>query len=150
MVLAAAGAGSCLLLIASWAGRAFTPESGLEADVLWGLSGAGAAGLVLVSFGSGAVRRLLERRPVQWLGRVSFSLYLVQAPVLATIAFAAGDDRWPLIAAVGIPATLLSRVVVPPGRRASEPPLREMARTTDCSPESALDEHRDDGCRPGP
>jgi peptidoglycan/LPS O-acetylase OafA/YrhL len=43
-----------------------------------------------------------------WLGKISFSLYLVQAPVIATLAFGLGDRWWPLIAALGIPACLLA------------------------------------------
>jgi peptidoglycan/LPS O-acetylase OafA/YrhL len=104
---AAMSSASCLLLVASWAGRSLAPEPTALADALWGLSGAGAAGLVVVAIGSGVGRRMLEARPAQWLGKVSFSLYLVQAPLLATIAFAAGDRQWPLIAAIGIPSSLL-------------------------------------------
>lgn len=97
---------SALLLVASWAGRAVGASGRLEENVLWGVSGTGAAGLVIVAVGSPLAQRLLQTRPVQWLGRVSFSLYLVQAPLLATIAFGLGDRNWPIVVALGVPVCI--------------------------------------------
>ena len=101
----ALGAASGTLLIASWLGRPI--EGSIGADVLWGLAGVGAAGLVVVAVGSRTADRALSSAVPRWLGKISFSLYLVQAPLIGTLAFALGDAQWKLIAAIAIPASLL-------------------------------------------
>lgn len=95
---------SLALLIASWLARPLETSTG--ANLLWGLAGVGAAGLVLVVIGSPLAGRMLSAAVPRWLGKVSFSLYLVQAPLIATLAFALGDDHWPLVAGIGIPLCL--------------------------------------------
>ncbi len=102
---AALGAASGLLLVASWLGRPV--EGAIGAEVLWGLAGVGAAGIVVVVIGSPTAERALSSRVPRWLGGISFSLYLVQAPLIGTLAFALGDEHWKLVAAIGIPASLL-------------------------------------------
>ena len=74
--------------------------------------------------GAGAVL-LLGRRPVQFVGRISYSLYLVHWPILILVAAAAGPyvdlTLWQtvVLAALSIPvAWLLHRLVEEPGRRA--------------------------------
>ncbi len=54
------------------------------------LVAAGAAGLVAVGLTPGAFAQLLDTRPLQLLGRRSFSLYLVHEPLLVAAAFALG------------------------------------------------------------
>jgi peptidoglycan/LPS O-acetylase OafA/YrhL len=44
---------------------------------------------------------------MRWLGKVSFSLYLVHVPVLATLAFSWGDENWPLVLLAGMPLSVL-------------------------------------------
>ena len=102
--LALAGA-SAALLIGSWLARPL--EGAIMAEVLWGLSSLGAAGLVVVAIGSPGAGRALSAPVPRWLGRMSFSLYLVQAPLIGTLAFALGDAQWKLIAAIAIPGSLL-------------------------------------------
>ncbi|GAA4192155.1 acyltransferase [Microbacterium oryzae] len=97
---------SALVLIASWWTRPLIPRSSLLGDALWGLAGAGAAGLILVAICSPVADRAMQARPLRWLGDVSFSLYLVHAPILATLAFAWGDDQWVLVGLVGVPLSL--------------------------------------------
>jgi len=99
--------GSALLLVASWISRPVVESSSAFGQALWGLSGVGAAGLIVVAIGSPLARRLLEVQPILWLGTVSFSLYLVHAPILATLAFLFGDELWWLVGIVGIPLSLL-------------------------------------------
>lgn len=101
------GGGSALLLIASWLARPFAPPRTLVSEVLWGLAGLGALGLVLVAICSPALEQLLSTRVPQWVGRVSFSLYLVHVPVLATIAYALGDRSWWIVGLIGVPASLV-------------------------------------------
>ncbi|GAA4780315.1 acyltransferase family protein [Microbacterium gilvum] len=121
---AAATAASALVLIAAWWTRPFVPRSTPLGDALWGLAGAGAAGLILVAIGSPLASRALSSPPLRWLGEISFSLYLVHAPLLATLAFAWGDAHWMAVAAVGVPASLalawaFFRVVERPAHRAA-------------------------------
>lgn len=72
-----------------------------------GVAVLGCALLVLLAVYAGWVRRGLEWRPVQWLGRVSFSLYLVHVPVIVTIAYLVGPERWQLFMPLGLPISLL-------------------------------------------
>jgi peptidoglycan/LPS O-acetylase OafA/YrhL len=44
--------------------------------------------ILLVRDGGGAFARWLRSRPLQWLGRVSYSLYLVHVPVAVALAHA--------------------------------------------------------------
>ncbi|MDQ4212592.1 acyltransferase [Microbacterium capsulatum] len=75
-------------------------------DLLWALSGVGAALLVLLAIAWPGGRRPLEARPMQWLGRVSFSLYLVHAPILATLGYLLGAERWWLACLIGVPLSI--------------------------------------------
>lgn len=119
----ALGVASGLLLIASWLGRPI--EGALGSEVLWGLAGVGAAGIVVVVIGSPTAERALSSRVPRWLGRISFSLYLVQAPLIGTLAFALGDAQWKLIAALAVPGSLLLGWLF---HRAVERPTHRLAK----------------------
>lgn len=95
------------LLIASWLTRPLVEPGTVAGRIMWGLAAVGATLVIIIAMGWPTVRNLLERRPTQWLGRVSYSLYLVHVPVIATLAFLWGSEHWALVAAVGIPASLL-------------------------------------------
>jgi peptidoglycan/LPS O-acetylase OafA/YrhL len=120
---AIAGAGialSCLLLIVNWLARPL--GSAALTLALTGLSVLGALGLVLLAIAPTPLARALLAPASRWLGRISFSLYLVHVPVLVTLAFLIGDARWPLVALLGVPASLLvgwgfERVVEAPAHR---------------------------------
>jgi peptidoglycan/LPS O-acetylase OafA/YrhL len=62
---------------------------------------------VVAAIGSGVWRRFLERPAVQFLGRISFSLYLVHVPVLVALTYLVGDWNWFLLPPLGIPLVLL-------------------------------------------
>jgi peptidoglycan/LPS O-acetylase OafA/YrhL len=100
-------AGSVLLLIASWLARPIAPSGGILNTVLWSLAAPGAAGLVVVSLAWAPVMRFFETPMMQWLGKISFSLYLVHVPILATLAYAVGSQNWQLVGLLGIPLSLL-------------------------------------------
>lgn len=104
----AAGTASAALLIAGWLARPIIEPGTPSGRMLWGLAAAGAVGLMVTAVGSPDAARLLTRRVPRWLGRTSFSLYLVHVPILATLAYAWGDTSWPWVLAVGIPASLLT------------------------------------------
>ncbi len=63
--------------------------------------------VVLLAVVSPGCARLLERFVPQWLGKVSFSLYLIHFPILATLTFIFGQSRWYLVWSVGLPLTLV-------------------------------------------
>ncbi len=96
---------ACVLLIASWLARPITAGTA-AADVLWALAGAGAALLVVLALVWPGARRVLDIRPMQWLGSVSFSLYLVHAPILASLCYLLGAEQWWLACLIGIPLSL--------------------------------------------
>ncbi|MDO7882146.1 acyltransferase family protein [Salinibacterium soli] len=98
---------SLLLLVIGWIIRgrgwvdtefaiSITPEKLLGGALL----------LFCCAFAPGA-RWALTLRPIAWLGKVSFSLYLVHVPVLLAIAFAVGATQWWLTVLLAIPASLL-------------------------------------------
>lgn len=98
---------SVLVLVANWWMRPFVSPGTTAADAMWGISGIGAFGLVLVAVCSPAAERLLSMRVPQWLGKVSFSLYLVHVPIIATLAFLFGDARWWLVGLIAVPLSLV-------------------------------------------
>jgi peptidoglycan/LPS O-acetylase OafA/YrhL len=111
-----------LLLIGGWLMRGVLADSWVPAAAALPLASVGATLLVFVAaFGLDA-GRLLTRRPVAWLGRVSFSLYLVHLPIVLAVAYLVGDERPWLVAAFAIPlslgvAELFSRWVEQPAHR---------------------------------
>jgi peptidoglycan/LPS O-acetylase OafA/YrhL len=98
--------GSLTLIILSYLTRGIAPFGSFAGTVIWGLAAAGAVGLIVAGIGSPAMRRFLTARVPRWLGKVSFSLYLVHVPILTTLAFLIGDQWWPLVIAIGIPLSL--------------------------------------------
>ncbi|GAA2749584.1 acyltransferase [Amnibacterium kyonggiense] len=117
---------SLLLLVIEFLLAPVVPEGSDGSHALIGLEALGGAGVVVVAGAATGFRRFLEGRVPQFLGRISFSLYLVHLPVLATITWIVGDWNWPIAAAVGIPLAVLTgwgffRVV--------EKPLHKVARS---------------------
>lgn len=107
-VWAAVLAASALVLVCSWLLEPVVPSSSTAGKGLIGIETAGAAGLVVAAIGSGRWRRFLERRSVQFLGTISFSLYLVHVPVLVALTYLVGDWNWWLVVPLGIPLALLT------------------------------------------
>jgi peptidoglycan/LPS O-acetylase OafA/YrhL len=113
---------SVLAITAGWVALPIAPSGSIQNIVLSQLALLGAAGLVLASIAVRPLRRALDSRGCQWLGRVSFSLYLVHVPIIATLTFLLGDQRWWLVALLTIPVALLvawgfNRVVERPSHR---------------------------------
>jgi peptidoglycan/LPS O-acetylase OafA/YrhL len=98
---------SSLVLIAGWWTRSFIDQGSTLGRALSALAAAGAAGLILVVICSPLAERIMQSAPMRWLGKVSFSLYLVHVPVLATLAFSWGDENWPLVLLAGMPLSVL-------------------------------------------
>lgn len=127
------GTASGLTLISGWLARPVVQPGSLGGDILWGAAAAGAVGLVVTAIGSAGAARALSNRVTSWLGRVSFSLYLVHVPVLMTLGYLWGDDAWPAVVAVGIPASLVlaevfTRLVERPSHRLAVRVRRALSR----------------------
>jgi peptidoglycan/LPS O-acetylase OafA/YrhL len=121
----AIGSASAGVLVLGWLIRPIVPAGTTGSAVVWGLAGLGAAGLIVVALLSPLARRVLEGPVPGWLGRISFSLYLVHIPVLAAVAFLIGDERWWLVSAVALPATFATAVLF---HAAVERPAHALAR----------------------
>ena len=113
---------SVLAITGGWIALPIAPSGSIQNSLLSQLALLGAAGLVLSSIAVRPLRRALDSSGCQWLGRVSFSLYLVHVPIIATLTFLLGDERWWLVALLTIPSALLvawgfNRVVERPSHR---------------------------------
>jgi peptidoglycan/LPS O-acetylase OafA/YrhL len=116
---------SALVLVISWMLAPIAPAGTGANHALLGMEVAGATGIVIVPVGGGWFRALLTRRLPQFLGRTSFSLYLLHIPVITTLAWLLGDWNWPVLFPRGLTAALLSGWLF---YRWVEKPLHRLAR----------------------
>lgn len=92
----------------------------------------GAALLVLLAVASPSTKTVLELRPVQWLGRISFSLYLIHEPIVVSIGLLLPPPlRW-LTVLIAVPIALCAgwvffRVVESPAHRLAQAASRRLA-----------------------
>lgn len=102
--------GSALLLIAPWlvgpgVGRIPELDSALK-----GLVPLAAAGLVVAALGWTPLRALFESRPLQFLGAISFSLYLVHVPIIIFSTYLFAGQAWYVPLLFAIPLAVLVAV----------------------------------------
>jgi peptidoglycan/LPS O-acetylase OafA/YrhL len=97
---------SLFFMVASQVFSFAAPASSVPGGLLWSLVGLGAAGVILCAIGFEPLRSFLNRRFTQFLGKISFSLYLVHVPIIATLAFVLGDAQWWLVGIIGLPLSL--------------------------------------------
>ncbi|MGN8030867.1 acyltransferase family protein [Pseudomonas sp. 22189] len=72
------------------------------------MKGVGAALIIVASVSAGLPRQFLTTAPVQWLGRVSYSLYLVHVPILLVAEYSLFQYLpHSTIALIAIPAALV-------------------------------------------
>jgi peptidoglycan/LPS O-acetylase OafA/YrhL len=112
-----------------FAAPAGSPMFGL----LWSLVGVGAAGIILCAIGFVSFENFLNTRVSQFLGKISFSLYLIHVPIIATLAYALGDAQWWLVGIIGIPlsigaATVFHRYIEVPSQRLAKRVGERVAR----------------------
>jgi peptidoglycan/LPS O-acetylase OafA/YrhL len=113
---------SLFFMVASQVFSFAAPAPSVGGGILWSLVGLGAAGVILCAIGFQSLRAFLNRRVIQYLGRISFSLYLIHVPIIATLAFVLGDSQWWLVGIIGLPlslgaATLFYRFIEVPSQR---------------------------------
>jgi peptidoglycan/LPS O-acetylase OafA/YrhL len=99
---------ACLLLIScEWYTRGFTsslPVLGISRI----LAVCGAIGVVYCAVANAAFSRLLQRPAILWLGRRSFSLYLVHFPVVIAAALPSAGEDILMTLALGVPGSLFA------------------------------------------
>jgi peptidoglycan/LPS O-acetylase OafA/YrhL len=101
--LALAAIGIALYLSRSSAAEVLLPRQ-LFADLAPWTAAAGAAILLVVALGASGAKRLLQLAPIQFLGRISYSLYLIHGVILYTLL-----ARWgPGSASLLVPTLLLT------------------------------------------
>ena len=106
LIWAVAAAAGLALLVAKWLLLPADVSTPVRVAV-FGLTAVGAVLVVLVAAYWGWARRLLETRLVQWLGAISFSLYLTHEPIVIASAYFFGPGQGVLAILVAIPASLI-------------------------------------------
>lgn len=116
-----------VLLLAEWWARGLDEVAPLPMAVARGTGVVGAALVVLLAMTWPAFGALCCWRPVQWLGTISFSLYLVHEPVLVSVSSLVGGSKRGVAVTlvVGIALSLLLAVVF---HRLVEAPSQSLAR----------------------
>ena len=114
------------LLIASWLSRPLHAPAIVQ-NIFWGLAAAGAVLVAVLAVRWQGFRSLLETGPAQWLGRISFTLFLVHVPIIATVTYLFGSNRWWLVALVSVPLSIGAAVLF---QRWIEAPSHRLARAT--------------------
>jgi peptidoglycan/LPS O-acetylase OafA/YrhL len=97
---------SLFFMVASQIFSFAASPSSVGGGLLWSLVGAGAGGIILCAIGFDSVRNFLNAKVSQFLGKISFSLYLIHVPIIATLAFVLGDAQWWLVGIIGLPLSL--------------------------------------------
>jgi peptidoglycan/LPS O-acetylase OafA/YrhL len=113
-----------LALLGEWWMRLLIADATLWLPIGRPMGVAGAAVLVFCFLHCRPLRALGESRPMQWLGTVSFSLYLVHEPIVVSIAAMSAPTVVGVVAVlvVGIPASFavavaFHRVIERPSQR---------------------------------
>lgn len=117
-----------LLLTSRWLIAAVTGSSALLA-ASWTAVTCGAVLAVLAAAFWSPLSTALEARPIQWLGKVSFSLYLIHEPIV--LAFAFGLRPWSSVAAIPVSlfaAAVFYRLVESPSHRLAQAVGRTVGR----------------------
>jgi peptidoglycan/LPS O-acetylase OafA/YrhL len=102
--------GSALLLIAPWLVGPGVGEIPELDPVLKGLVPLAAAGLVVAALGWRPLRIVFESRPLQFLGAISFSLYLVHVPIILFSTYLFAGQAWYVPLLFAIPFAVLVAV----------------------------------------
>lgn len=106
LIWAVAAAAGLALLVANWLLLPVDVATPVRVAV-FGLTAFGAVLVVLVAAYWGWARRLLETRLVQWLGAISFSLYLTHEPIVIASAHFFGPGQEVLAILVAAPVALI-------------------------------------------
>lgn len=89
-------------MVSFWIAVPYVEMTPLVSGLFRGLTLIGATGLVVCAIFWQPLVALLSSRVIQWLGRISFSLYLVHVPIELTVVQLVGPGRWYLATALTI------------------------------------------------
>ncbi|MFD1715940.1 acyltransferase family protein [Amnibacterium flavum] len=112
-------------------------------EALRGVSVASSVAVIVLAIVVPAVREALTRPLFAWLGRISFSLYLVHVPIIVALAYLLGPDDWKQAALLAIPvsfvvAHLFWRFVERPSHRAARALNRALASRSGSRDQTAV------------
>ncbi|MBX7446213.1 MULTISPECIES: acyltransferase [unclassified Arthrobacter] len=96
----------CLLVGAGWYVIPLTPGQ-IVHGLTVGPMVLGAAIIIFAAIYWRGLRAALEAAPAQWLGKISFSLYLIHEPIIVSLGYVMGSAFAPLAAILGIVISLL-------------------------------------------
>ncbi len=115
-----------LISLSVYAYSWFVMERYLKTTVSVWISAAGAVGILCLGIGWAPMMKFLRMRIPQFLGKISYSLYLVHGTVLFAFTHAFGTRcPWYIFLAIYLPVTILSAVVM---YRYVEKPAMEYGR----------------------
>ncbi|NQX29322.1 acyltransferase [Microbacteriaceae bacterium VKM Ac-2854] len=84
------------------------------------------------------LRALLETRFFQWLGRISFSLYLVHVPIVLASGRLIGSEHWLRAIAVALPVSILLAVLF---ERFVEAPAHRLSKQVGAAVSARMRDH---------
>lgn len=105
-VLPALFSTGCVLLTARWYAKATTPSEIIQ-NAMIGPMVLGAAMIIFSAMYWAPLKSALECSPAQWLGKISFSLYLIHEPIIVTLGYVMGAELAPMAAVLGLVLSLL-------------------------------------------
>lgn len=114
---------SLFLILAAWVLRPIVSINDTFLSFLLGaVAPIGAVGVVACAIAFSPARSGLSMSVPQWLGKISFSLYLTHLPIIIALTYLFGAWNWALVGIVGIPlalgvAVLFYRFVESPSHR---------------------------------
>lgn len=118
--------------VASELSAPFTPDATVR-EALRSVSVASSTVVIALAIAVPAMRNALTRPLFAWLGRISFSLYLVHVPIIVALAYLIGPAGWKEAALLSIPtsfvvAHLFWRFVEKPSHSAARAVNRRFSR----------------------
>ncbi|GAA1446706.1 acyltransferase [Leifsonia poae] len=102
--------GGSMLMIAPWLMGQNSGDAPELVFALKGLAPLAAAAIVVAAIGWKPLHLLLESRPLQFAGTISFSLYLVHVPILIFSTYLFAGQPWFVPLLFGVPVAILVAV----------------------------------------
>jgi peptidoglycan/LPS O-acetylase OafA/YrhL len=99
-------AGALLVSVATWLARPAL-GTGVADETLRVGAVVGSVAIIVLAVVAAPVSRVLAGRVCAFLGRISFSVYLVHVPLLVAVAYLVGDANWTLAVLIGPPLGVL-------------------------------------------
>jgi peptidoglycan/LPS O-acetylase OafA/YrhL len=114
MLFPALGVVCVVLLTCSWTYVGLHPQYdlGWRSSILVAFEVVGATVLLVLGLSWPLLQRGAESAPVQWVGRRSYSLYLVHEPIVVSVAYLLGGRAvFPVVLVIALPLSLMAAYV---------------------------------------